>query len=165
MTVWLERVLEYISNETGNAIADRLPAYGQGWASPPDAAHNAAVEAAAIAFVRSNLGQEIRDRQKDNCGWDLEFSRAGRALCVEVKGLSGVELGVELSPNEYVAMKRAMIGNFVEGDYRLAVVRNALTVPELLLFAYAGGKEWVCEVTTERIRVTERVAARLEVGP
>jgi hypothetical protein len=31
-------------------------------------------------------------------------------------------------------MKLAMTGGFSEGEYRLAVVRNALTAPELLLF-------------------------------
>jgi hypothetical protein len=132
-----------------------------GWPCAPDAAHNAAVEAAAIAFVRSRLGEEKRDRQKDNCGWDLEYARAGRSLCVEVKGLSGAALGVELSPNEYAAMKRAMNKSFSEGEYLLAIVRNALTAPELFLFAHAGGTDWMCELTSKHISVTERIAARL----
>jgi hypothetical protein len=121
------------------------------------------VEAAAIAFVRSSLGKEKRDRQKDNCGWDLEFPRDGRTLCVEVKGLSDCELAVELSPNEYTAMKRAMTDDFSEGEYRLAVVLNALTTPELFLFTHLAGTDgdWLCEFTSKRISVSERVAARL----
>ena len=165
MGVWLGRAMNYISTWTGNAAARPLGPFGPRWASTPDAAHNAAVEAAAIAFVRGSLGNERRDRQKDYCGWDLEFMCAGKTLCVEVKGLSGAELGVELSPNEYAAMKRAMTGLFPEGEYRLAVVRNALTAPELFLFAHAGGTEWVCEFTSKRIGVTERVAARLADSP
>ncbi len=109
----------------------------------------------------NSLGGEKRDRQKDNCGWDLEFTKDDTTLCVEVKGLSGAVLGVELSPNEYKAMKRAMNKNFSEGGYRLAVVRNALTTPELFLFAHAGGADWVCELTSKHISVTERIAARL----
>ncbi|MGH8092356.1 MAG: protein NO VEIN domain-containing protein [Chthoniobacterales bacterium] len=161
MQVWLGSATHYIFTLTGNAVAERSGATGLGWPSTPDAAHNAAVEAAAIAFVRSRLGEEKRDRQKDNCGWDLEFTRSGRSLCVEVKGLSGSALSVELSPNEYVAMKRAMTGGFAEGEYQLAVVRNALTTPELFLFAHAGGTDFMCELTSKNIRVTERVAARL----
>jgi hypothetical protein len=160
METWLSSVIAFISGWGGNTLAVRGGAFG-GWPSTPDAAHNAAVEAAAIAFVRSRLGKEKRDRQKDNCGWDLEFNRAGQTLCVEVKGLSGAVLGVELSPNEYAAMKRAMNKGFSEGAYRLAVVSNALTAPELFLFVHASGTDWRCELTSKHIRVTERTAARL----
>ncbi len=132
-----------------------------GWPCAPDAAHNANVEAAAIAFVRSWLGEETRDRQRDNCGWDLECTQVGRSLCVEVKGLSGSALAVELSPNEYAAMKRAMNESFSEGQYRLAIVRNALTAPELFLFAHGSGTDWICELTSTHISVAERIAARL----
>ena len=160
METWLKSAINYISGWSGNTVVPRIGASG-GWPCAPDAAHNAAVEAAAIAFVRSSLGEEKRDRQKDNCGWDLEYTRAGRTLCVEVKGLSGAALGVELSPNEYAAMKRAMNKSFAEGEYRLAVVRNALTAPELFLFAHASGTDWICERTSKHISVTERTAARL----
>ena len=160
MKTWLSSAINFISGWSGNTVAGRNEASG-GWPCAPDAAHNAAVEAAAIAFVRGSLGKEKRDRQKDNCGWDLEFTRAGQTLCVEVKGLSGAALGVELSPNEYEAMKRAMNKSFSEGDYRLAVVRNALTAPELFLFAHASGTDWICELTSKHISVTERTAARL----
>jgi hypothetical protein len=43
----------------------------------------------------------------------------------------------------------------------LQIGGNALTEPELFLFAYAGGTEWMCELTSRCISVTERVAARL----
>jgi hypothetical protein len=51
--------------------------------------------------------------------------------------------------------------SFLVGEYRLAVVRNALTMPELFLFAHAGGMDWLCERTSQRISVTERVGAAL----
>ncbi len=160
MKAWLSSARNYISSWSGNTVVGRSGGAG-GWPCAPDAAHNAAVEAAAIAFVRSRLGEESRDRQKDNCGWDLEFTRGGLTLCVEVKGLSGAALGIELSPNEYAAMKRAMNKGFSEGQYRVAVVCNALTEPELFLFAHASGTDWICELTSKHISVTERIAARL----
>jgi hypothetical protein len=160
MEAWLSSAINYISGWSGETVVGRRGASG-GWPCAPDSAHNAAVEAAAIAFLRGSLGKEKRDRQKDNCGWDLEFAQGGLTLCVEVKGLSGAALGVELSPNEYAAMKRAMNKSFSEGAYRLAVVRNALTAPELFLFAHASGTDWICELTSKQISVTERTAARL----
>jgi hypothetical protein len=158
---WLKQAITYISTWTGSSTAGRSAATGAGWPSPPDAAHNAAVEAAAIAFVRGYLGREQEDRQKDNCGWDLEYTRDRQKLCLEVKGLSGSAIAVELTPNEYAAMKRAMTNTFSEGEYRLAVVCNALIKPELFLFAHSAGNEWICELTCKTIQVAERIAARL----
>jgi len=160
MKKWLKQANVYISAWSGRTVASRSVKLSA-WPCTPDAAHNAAVEAAAIAFVRYKLGEEKCDRQNDNCGWDLEFNRRGLTLCVEVKGLSGAAISVELSPNEYTAMKRAMSRDFFEGRYRLAVVCNALIAPELFLFAHASGTDWVCELTSRRISITERVAARL----
>ena len=131
------------------------------WQASPDIAHNAAVEAAAIECVQKNLGPS-RDRQKDNCGWDLEFLANGRTLCVEVKGLAGAEIGVELTPNEYTAMKRAMDGAFTEGDYRLAIVCEALSkVPSFFLFRHEKDMCWRCERSQRQITVSQRIAARL----
>lgn len=87
-----------------------------------------------------------KDRQKDNCGWDLEFPTDSRPLCVEVKGLAAAEIAVELIPNEYKAMNRAMHGTFTEGDYRLAVVCKALSNnPQLRLFTHEKDVCWRCE--------------------
>jgi hypothetical protein len=133
-----------------------------GWPAPLDIAHNARVEVAAIACVIKNLGPHYTDRQKDNCGWDLEFLANGRTLCVEVKGLAGVEISVELTPNEYKAMKRAMDGTFTEGDYRLATVCEALSdAPSFFLFRYEKAMCWRCERSQRQITASERTAARL----
>ncbi|MER8605860.1 DUF3883 domain-containing protein [Mesorhizobium sp. M1233] len=171
MLLWLKRAKGHLSrsklppvSSEGRELetSDKAPKASGGWPTAPDAAHNAAVEAAAIAFVRNHFGRLKKDRQKDNCGWDLEFTQGGRTLCVEVKGLSGSEIGVELTPNEYGALNRAMMKTFGEGDYRLAVVCNALTTKrKLFLFAHHGQCEWVCELTSRRISAFERVAARL----
>lgn len=82
-------------------------------------------------------------------------------LRVEVKGLSSAALNVELSPNEYAAMKRAINKTFPEGEYRLAVVCNASTAPELFIFAHAEATDWKCELTSKHISVAERTGARL----
>jgi hypothetical protein len=132
-----------------------------GWLAPPDIAHNARVADAAITCVIESLGPDYTDRQKDNCGWDLEFPVNGRTLCVEVKGLEGAEIGVELTPNEYKAMKRAMDGAFTEGDYRLAIVCKALSDPILYLFSHEKEKCWRCERSQRQITASERAAARL----
>lgn len=42
-----------------------------------------------------------RDRQADRVGYDLEFSRAGRSLHVEVKGIQGPDLEFNLTAREW----------------------------------------------------------------
>jgi Protein NO VEIN, C-terminal len=134
------------------------------WSTTPDTAHNARVEAAAIACVLKHfLSAQPTDRQRDNCGWDYEFATDGRTFCVEVKGLSGTGIHVELTPNEFQAMDRAMNRAFLGGDYRLAVVCEALSeTPKLFLFAHDTGMDWLCELSQRRITASLRTAARLE---
>lgn len=136
---------------------------GRGWATKPDAAHNAAVEAAAIGLVRHRYGNPSRDRQRDNCGWDLEFRVRNETHCVEVKGTSLDVIAVELTPNEFSAMSRSMKGTFSEGKYRLAVVTRAISEkPQLYIFAYNRSKgNWRCENTRRVIEAVERKAATL----
>jgi hypothetical protein len=73
MATWLKEATKYISGWTSPALTMPSGTAGSGWPSTPDASHNAAVEAAAIAFLRKQLGIEKRDRQKDNCAgiWNL----------------------------------------------------------------------------------------------
>ncbi len=63
--------------------------------------------------------------ERDNVGWDLEAELGDRRLLIEVKGLSGRPLSVELTPNEFK--------KFVKNDenYRLYIVREALVNPAL----------------------------------
>lgn len=160
---WLTEVKEYMTKWAEEPIeqGSNLGRSGR-WSTRPDVAHNAAVEDAAIACVIKYFGAPANDRQKDNCGWDLEFDSSAGKICVEVKGLSGTDIAVEVTPNEYSAMKRAMIGEFTDGAYKLAVVLNALTNPSLFLFTHESDGKWVCERTGRRIATTERIAARLQ---
>ena len=99
------------------------------------------------------------DRQPDNCGWDLEFEKNGKRLCVEVKGNSGLLPRAEVSPNEYRTILKVMKGRFTEGEYRLAIVTDAFGGRKIHLFSYAVDKGWTCELTGISIKATERVAA------
>lgn len=60
----------------------------------------------AIRYYESPAGgsRVVRSVEKDNVGWDLWVTGGDVALKVEVKGLSGNEVCVELTPNEYEQM-------------------------------------------------------------
>lgn len=161
MSEWLADALAYISAWEGSRAGPKQ-GVGKGWPSHVDPAVKALVEQHAIDETVRRLGQVSSDRQKDNCGWDLEFQKEGRTLCVEVKGLSGDELRVELTPNEYDAMRRATTGDFSDADYRLAVVTRALREDRAFyLFYHEEGFVWRCELSHQRITVQERTGARL----
>lgn len=76
-----------------------------------DPAARKRIELAAVGFVtryyRSVAGgeREVQSVEKDAVGWDLNVLGADEWLRVEVKGLSGDEATVELTPNEYAAMR------------------------------------------------------------
>ena len=79
----------------------------------------------AIDFFSSEDGggYQVESREKDNVGWDLEARRRGNEmLLIEVKGLSGKEVSVELTPNEYKQMKAPKNRN----KYVLFVVTDCL---------------------------------------
>ncbi|MCE1187261.1 MAG: DUF3883 domain-containing protein, partial [Rhodocyclales bacterium] len=86
------------------------------------------------------LGYAVTSVETDNIGWDLNATSGRRSLRIEVKGLSGQEFSVELTPNEYHAFAQQ------KSDYRLAVVINALTSPALFICRYSKEYEaWIVE--------------------
>lgn len=83
---------------------------------------------AAIEYYR-DLGFEVESVEKDNCGWDLTATHpSGAKHLIEVKGLSGQQISVQLTPNEYKTLKKR------HNDYILAVCINALATPDLHIF-------------------------------
>lgn len=84
---------------------------GSGGGRAPDAAARKRIEVAAVEFAtryyRSVAGgeREVESVESDAMGWDLNVRGAGEWLRVEVKGLSGDDAVVELTPNEYTAMR------------------------------------------------------------
>ena len=96
----------------------------------------------------------ISTRWQENIGWDLEALKEKLMLRIEVKGLSGEEISVHLTQNEYDKMRDKNNAN-----YRLCIVTKVLIDPEMYTFIYNGDK-WVCEENSERsLCFDEQIAA------
>ena len=88
------------------------------------------------------LGYKVISKEKDNVGWDLEATNDKETLLLEVKGLSGKSISIELSPNEYQK------SNEYNNRYKLCIVTNALTEPKLEIFSYHPEfKNWTNIIT------------------
>jgi hypothetical protein len=75
-----------------------------------------------------------------------------------VKGLSGLQIVVDLTPNEYAAMQRH------RDSYRLCVVPNALTNPCLEIFSYSQDSGLWESGTGSVLHIQDIVAARCTVS-
>ena len=139
---FVRMVLKYTENPSSIDVA-RLTAKraGGGVSRQSDPYRRAMVEKAAIKCVKDYykaLGYECVSVESENKGWDLEFTRFAVNLLVEVKGCSGAAGQVELTPNEYAAMRDRR-----RDAYRLAVVMCALDKPRLLIVSFNGSdKTW-----------------------
>lgn len=102
------------------------------------------VEVAAVTEVTAyfeGLGYNTRSVEKENLGWDLEAENGYNYYLIEVKGLSGREVNVMLSSNEYRELNRRK-----EKGYIIGVVTSALKKPKLFLFTYnLATKKWTSE--------------------
>ena len=98
-----------------------------------DPAKRRLVEDAAIKVTTdhfANLDYELTTVEKDNVGWDLEARLDNRLLRLEVKGLSGPNVAIELTPNEYAKMQEN------KTTYQICTVTSALTAPDLKIFSF-----------------------------
>ena len=76
----------------------------------------------AFKYYSERYGIEnIKSVEKDNVGWDLEIATGSVILKVEVKGLSGSKMAVELTPNEFKALNKK------HENYFLFIVTDALS--------------------------------------
>ncbi|MEX1096397.1 MAG: DUF4268 domain-containing protein [Planctomycetales bacterium] len=150
--------------DAGGDIAGRLTSElsaGAGRRTPRQAnpLDRLKVEDAAVEAVWKHFAAEqyrIKDVSRENLGWDLEAVRGKDTLFIEVKGLSGRDLCVELTPNEYAKMKSTEHCD----SWRLCVVTNALTDPQLAIFGWSkGARQWEDE-RGRVLRIEERIAAR-----
>jgi len=139
----------------------RLPVAKPKPLQQPDPLIRTMVERAAVATVvayYTGLGYTVCSVEEDNVGWDLIAAFEKRELKIEVKGLSGAETRVELTPNEYAKL------NLHQESYRICVVTQALTAPQLATFAYScDSGQW----EDQRGRVLdfeEIVAARCRIA-
>ena len=103
------------------------------------------------------LGYTVDSVENDNVGWDLEAVYEGSKLLIEVKGLSGSDLSVELTPNEYEQMERN------RDSYRLCVVTAALIRPKLSIFAWSSDTQRWENKKGNPLCVQEIVSARFRL--
>jgi hypothetical protein len=135
------------------------PGAGGGWPRKPNIERNRAVEDAAmrLALNRFDRTQDVSDK---NYGWDVEAYDSHGKIYIEVKGLSGTAVSVELTRKEYEQMEQ--LGE----RYVLFVVTQALTKrPRTRTFRLRversgpGLLRWLSE-SGERLKVRPVVAAR-----
>jgi hypothetical protein len=117
------------------------------------------VEQAAIdettAYYKG-LGYDVGSVESDNVGWDLNAVHASLhvALKLEVKGLSGDESRIDLTPNEFAKLRQH------RQAYRLCIVTEALTKAALAIFAYSQDSQRWEDQHGRVLEFEEIVAAR-----
>ncbi|MBJ7882323.1 protein NO VEIN domain-containing protein [Gelidibacter salicanalis] len=97
----------------------------------------------------------VISKEKDNVGWDLEASNDKETLLLEVKGLSGKIVSIELSPNEYQK------SNEYKNKYKLCIVTNALSEPKLEIFSYHSELNYWTNIENDKLIIEERIGARI----
>ena len=114
---------------------------------------NEAMERAKEHF--ENLGYKVIDVSKEDKGWDFEVSKDGEELYVEVKGLSGENVNIELTPNEYEKMQNN------KDKYRIFVLTNAdKKKGDYYIFSFEGDKILKDENKNKELTIEERTGAR-----
>lgn len=119
----IQFILDRFSNKTP-AVAKtvELPVsaqeVGAGFGSPEN---NRKVEKAAVAFVErlfKKQGYEVKSRERDRIGYDLDAFKGKEELHIEVKGVSGA------IPSFIITAKEVQCAR-VDPSFRLVVVMNA----------------------------------------
>lgn len=104
-------------------------------------------------------GYELSSVEVDNVGWDIEATKGKEKLLIEVKGHKGNVIQFELTPNEYKQLQ-----NHTD-KYRVCVVLNALSKPDLIVFLPKKEKgNWLLNEIggNKKVRLNERIAAKAE---
>ncbi len=122
----LSKVLNYIQEGGNLPVLTKQVKVGSGLSRQPDIEKRIQVEIAAINIAKKYYGDRygianVRSVEKDNLGWDLEILAGKTILKVEVKGLSGNKMAVELTPNEFKALNKKL------ETYFLFIVSEALS--------------------------------------
>lgn len=139
--------------------ATRAPAVGHPGRAPrqPDLETRLKVEKAAMDMAMAYF-DSAKDVSKDAKGWDIEALDSHGTIYVEVKGLSGNVVSVELTPNEYDKM-----GKHRE-RYVLFVVTGALTMARRSRsFRFVTSADAWLSAEGERLVITQVIAARASV--
>jgi len=119
-----------------------------------------AVELAAMRLAMAHF-EGTEDVSKKCRGWDIEATGSDGVLYIEVKGLSGGNVVVELTPNEYEKMTKH------RHRYVLFVVTNALSkrpMARTFRFDPSHGTlgNWLSDIS-EVLELTPRTGARASI--
>lgn len=169
----------YADNNGNRSFVKKVRAYIKGLASlppikekyerigggrSPDPEKRRKVEKRAIkAATRhfENMNYDVKTVEQDYVGWDLEATIKKKSLLrVEVKGLSGVEPVVDLTPNEYKMMMK------YKSSYRIFIMTKALSSsPKCHCFQWSPYRDRGCWESEEGqvLEVEDVIAARLRV--
>nr|WP_279287010.1 DUF3883 domain-containing protein [Heliobacterium chlorum] len=120
------------------------------------------VEINAINVVRKyyeDMGYIVASVEKDNVGWDLEARRNNAFIKIEVKGLSGTEITINLTPNEFEAMQEN------SESYRLCIVTNALDIQnsEVSVFLFEEDENAWIDDKGRKLQIHKRISARITI--
>lgn len=156
----LKRIEDYITSggKLETEVSNRKKKVGR--AFQPDIEKRILVEQTAINIAKTFYGaryglNNVKSVETDNVGWDLEIITAKFKLKVEVKGLSGSELNVQMTPNEFAAFNKKAL------NYHLFVVTDTLSKPITRVFEYQSkGNIWVANDKSE-LDIKPIYAARL----
>lgn len=158
-TPWLDTLLHYISSIKIPAYLN-APSIPRGKDFDPDFKSMIEREAVRIVWIYyESQGFQVISVEKDNVGWDLEARLNQKTLYLEVKGLSGSDSAVEVTPNEYRAMKSMEH----RSSYRLCIINkpHISNEMEMRIFNYDMRIDaWVSQYL-EALHVKESIAARL----
>ncbi len=150
---YVQKLLEYIEDPTNTVVP--TPQFDDD-ASSSDPSLRSKVEKAAVErVVEYYKGYKCVSVEKENKGWDLEVSRGSVHLLVEVKGRSGHEARVELTPNEYSAMYKQ------KEKYRLAIVTDALDNPQIHIISYNESDKTWRDLNEQEVNIFEVKGARI----
>jgi hypothetical protein len=123
------------------------------------------VERAAIDLATRHFkkfGYVVTSVEGDNVGWDLSAVHPKTGLLrLEVKGLSGAGINIELTPNEYKMMKKH------NETYRVCVGTNCLKKSQRMLSVFAyndASRSWV-DGSDRLLEIAEVKSARLRLLP
>ncbi len=159
----LRRIENYIAGGGKLASDQSIAGKNNGRTFQPDPEKRILVEQKAIMIAKQFYAERygrvnVKSVEKDNVGWDLEIERKSVGLRVEVKGLSGSELNVQLTPNEYIAFNKKA------SNYQLFVVTDTLTSkPKSRVFEFQSkGNIWVANDKSQ-LEITKIYAARLTI--
>ena len=158
---FVRKLRKYISSVEARkpgAVPDTPPGSGPRQSDPT---RRARVEEAAINHVVAHYdGYECVSVESENKGWDLEFTRKGKKLLVEVKGRSGDIGQAELTPNEYAAMCNPEN----RGAYRLAIVTCALDEPRLSILKFHESDQTWRDQNDRKVGLKERTGVQVQVA-